>query len=322
MQGRQLAELPSATPIEGGGFTSAVPVVSDGDDLPRAPICHELRAVQPQALDEELAFGGETDDTPIVAFVQVLRQIVLPGMEQTDMRRIVFVPVRALVLVASRTTVDEILFLVGATMCARAIVVDRQRSPDGILVNPAVGAACAKALPDLCAELLGHGIAPSASRGQIVPHEAPVVLRQGRASLPQLLEVGGGIRQEPLLLSHDARQSVGLRFELCLLCREVSRMCGHLLHRWAQRVCFVGVEILEQTRELRAFRVRQRSARLGRTEGLETPALLVVPSHLTRMPRRARCANRPPFRAEAAHSQKPATAPTQASCARVDGWPS
>jgi hypothetical protein len=214
------------------------------------------------------------------------------------MRRIVFVPVRALVLVASCTTVDEVLFLIGATMCARAIVVDRQRSPDGILVDPAVGTACAKALPDLCAELLGHGIAPSASRGQIVPHETPVVLRQGRTSLPQLLEVGGGIRQEPLLLSHDARQSVGLRFELCLLCREVSRMCGHLLHRWAQRVCFVGVEILEQTRELRTFRVRQRSPRLDRTEGLETPALLVVPPHLERMPRRARCANRPPFRAD------------------------
>lgn len=128
-----------------------------GLHLPRAPICHELWAIQPQALDEELTFGGETDDTPIVAFVQVLRQIVLPGMEQTDMRRIVFVPVRALVLVASRTTVDEILFLIGATMCARAIVVDRQRGPDGILVNPAVGAACAKAFPDLCAELLGHG---------------------------------------------------------------------------------------------------------------------------------------------------------------------
>ena len=48
----------------------------------------------------------------------------------------------------------------------------------------------------------------------------------------------------------------------------LSRMCGHLLHRWAQRVCFVGVEILEKTRELRAFRVRQRSPRLGRTEGL------------------------------------------------------
>src|SRR5262245_61840893 len=30
-----------------------------GLDLPRAPICHELRAVQPQALDEELAFGGK-----------------------------------------------------------------------------------------------------------------------------------------------------------------------------------------------------------------------------------------------------------------------
>ena len=32
VQGRLLAELPSATAIEGGGFTSAVPVVSDGGD--------------------------------------------------------------------------------------------------------------------------------------------------------------------------------------------------------------------------------------------------------------------------------------------------
>jgi hypothetical protein len=58
------------------------------------------------------------------------------------------VPVGALVFVAPGTTVDEVGHVIGASMRARAMVVDRQRGPDRILVHPAVGAACSKALPD------------------------------------------------------------------------------------------------------------------------------------------------------------------------------
>jgi hypothetical protein len=47
------------------------------------------------------------------------------------------------------------------------------------------------------------------------------------------------------LLSHDSRQRGGLSFKLLLLGREVFSACLSLLHRQAQVVGLVGVEVIE-----------------------------------------------------------------------------
>jgi hypothetical protein len=43
------------------------------------------------------------------ARVQMLRQMVLPGMEQADMGRVLLVPIGSFVLVAAGTAIDEVL---------------------------------------------------------------------------------------------------------------------------------------------------------------------------------------------------------------------
>lgn len=126
---------------------------------------HKLRAIQPQALHEELTFSGHTGDMTIVAHAKVLRQIVVPWMKQPYVGRVLFVPVSALMLVAARARVDEVLCLARSTTRAGSMVIHRQRGADILLVDAAVSAASVEPLPDLRAQLIGHGIDPFSGPG-------------------------------------------------------------------------------------------------------------------------------------------------------------
>jgi hypothetical protein len=62
-------------------------------------------------------------------------------MEQSDVRWIVFVPVGALVLVASRARIHEVVAVVGPSPKAWAVMIERERCAGGVFVNAAVSAS-------------------------------------------------------------------------------------------------------------------------------------------------------------------------------------
>jgi hypothetical protein len=109
-------------------------------------VCDERRAIQAKLLDEELTFRGPSEQVSCRGLTNMGREIVTSWMKQPDVRLILDVPVRTLVLVAARTCVHEVVLVVRPASRAWLVVVDRERGTHGFFMNATVRAAPSKPL--------------------------------------------------------------------------------------------------------------------------------------------------------------------------------
>jgi hypothetical protein len=112
-------------------------------------VCDERRAIQAKPLDEEPTFGGQSGQVPCRVLTNMGREVVTSGMKQPDVRQVLDVPVRTLMLVAARARVHEVVIVVRPASRAWLVVVDRERGTHGFFMNVTVCAASSK--PHACA---------------------------------------------------------------------------------------------------------------------------------------------------------------------------
>jgi hypothetical protein len=109
-------------------------------------VCDERRAIQVKPLDEESTFGCQSEHVPCGILANMGREVVAARVKQSDMRHILDVPVRTLVLVAAWARVHEVVVVVRPASRAWLVVVDRERGTHGVFVNATVRAAPSKPL--------------------------------------------------------------------------------------------------------------------------------------------------------------------------------
>lgn len=109
-------------------------------------VCDERRAIQAKPLDEEPTFGGQSDQVPCRVLTNMGREVVTSWMKQPDVRQILDVPVRTLVLVAACARVHEVVIVVRPASRAWLVMIDRERGTHGFFMNATVRAAPSKPL--------------------------------------------------------------------------------------------------------------------------------------------------------------------------------
>jgi hypothetical protein len=169
------------------------------------PVGNELKAVQPEPLDEERSLGCQAVEAAVCAFGDVPGQVVAKGMKQGDVRRVGFVPVTSFVLIAPGATIDEVVAIVAATVSARSMVVDGECCTNIFFGNAAVAAPTRRTLACHFMCFILHACL-SLRCGEFASRCASILVGECRTPGAQLKKIGTSFGKQLLLIGEDALQ--------------------------------------------------------------------------------------------------------------------